>query len=59
VLRARSDMNLQLYRELNYNARRMAVFLGFTAKTEDDSQCLFNRLQIRNFDVLRVIEASV
>jgi 26S proteasome non-ATPase regulatory subunit 10 len=55
VLRARPDMNLQLYRELNYNARRMAVFLGFTAKTEDDSQCLFNRLQIRNFDVFRVI----
>ena len=55
VLRAKPDMNLQLYHKLNYTARRMGMFLGFAAKTADGSQCFMHRMQIKNFDVFRLI----
>jgi hypothetical protein len=55
MLLAKPEMNLQLYRELNYNARRMGMFLGFTANTADGSQCFYHRMQIKNFDCFRVI----
>jgi hypothetical protein len=36
VLLAKPEMNLKRYRNLNYKARRMGMFLGFTAKTTAD-----------------------
>ena len=55
VLRAKPDMNLQLYRELNYTARRMGMFLGFKAKTENNAPLMFSCMRLRNMDVFRVI----
>ena len=51
MLNAKPDMNIQRYRELNYNARKMGMFLGFIAKTADD-KLLSLKL---NYDVFRVI----
>ena len=55
VLGANPDINVQLYRELNYTARRMGMFLGFAATTADGSKCFMHRMQIKNFDMFRVI----
>ena len=55
ILNAKPDMNIQRYRELNYNARRMGMFLGFTAVTADGSQCFFKSIEYKCHDVFRVI----
>ena len=55
LLLAKPEMNLQLYRELNYNVRRMGMFLGFAAITADESQCFMHNMRIKNFDCFRMI----
>ncbi len=55
ILNAKPDMDRQLYRELNFSARRMGMFLGFKAKTADNKPCFFEKMQGKNFDTFRVI----
>jgi ankyrin repeat protein len=55
MLRAQPDIDLQRYHDLNYNARRMGIFLGFTAITKDGTQSLFHKLQVKNYDSFRVM----
>ena len=55
MLYADPNRHRDRYEYLNWEARRWCMFLGFKAKTADGFPCIFERMQIKNFDCFRVI----
>jgi hypothetical protein len=62
ILRAKPDMDLLRYHELNYNARRIGMFLGYKAKVNNNNNyielCgisyLYRRMRIYSMDTFRI-----
>ena len=55
ILRENPELNIEEYLELNYSARRMALFLAYAAINADGEPTIWCRIREQRMDLLKQV----